>query len=881
MVHVIHGIINHYGMRSNMLINTWDADNEKFISKYAINLIQVNSSCKKIPQDPKLWKDEFNGDTENLWLNLSTGYIGGGRKNWDGSGGSGSALQHYIDTGRKYPLCVKMGTITPHGADVWSYASDEDALVIDPKLSEHLSFWGIDIMKTEKTEKTMGELEVELNKTYDWSKILDGSEEIEMMDGPGYKGLRNIGSSCYMNAVVQTMLAVQEVRDIYINCHEAIIGSSPSDAASDIPVQFSKLAVGLYSLRYILSKNKRDRVDSNIAVNGEDNNDSKYDSKYDSNVGYDTKSNSYDDKDNKDSSNDNNHNNINSNKNNRKMMISLNEDGGNNNNNNNNNNNDLMLEKYIISPYMFKHIISHGNHEFSSGRQQDVSEYYQYLLQVIAKTEKIHYPRYQTTINYNTIKLFEFHIETRIQCLATGDVKYGKFGQQSLYNLLELRVPTEKAIMDSKNSSNSSNSSSKPITMDVDVNDVNNKRPRIDIRHDHNNSNSNSNSDEKDEKDESSYEFIQKSDIVESNNTTTTPSSSSTTTTINNTTTTNTPIIPVTEIETFIPFIYCLDTFIQPEIIEMFHPTMNCNTSCVKTLRFKTFPKYLMMKMGRYYVSDNWTQKKITSRIDVPELLDLSSFKATGLLSHETLMGDDDSDNDRRGGNDGSNNVKLTDTIDNVPNFQVDNNLVDQLTTMGFSENGCKRAAIATNNGNIDMALNWILEHMEDPDFNDSPTLPSSSSSSPSYSSSLHINPEAIDMLVSMGYTEDQTKAALIATDQDIERAADWLFSHVDDLDYAVAQILASKIDIDDNNNSSSNKGGQVKTEFQPVEDHSEGRYTLMAIISHIGKSTDHGHYVCHIKKDADWILYNDEKVGKCSKAPIEYGFMYLYKRDD
>jgi len=72
-------------------------------------------------------------------------------------------------------------------------------------------FVGIDIMKTEKTEKTLSELEVELNQSYDWSKILDGIEEIEMMDGPGYKGLRNIGSSCYMNAVVQTILAVQEV----------------------------------------------------------------------------------------------------------------------------------------------------------------------------------------------------------------------------------------------------------------------------------------------------------------------------------------------------------------------------------------------------------------------------------------------------------------------------------------------------------------------------------------------------------------------------------------------------------------------------------------------------------------------------------------------
>ena len=46
-------------------------------------------------------------------------------------------------------------------------------------------------------------------------------------------------------------------------------------------------------------------------------------------------------------------------------------------------------------------------------------------------------------------------------------------------------------------------------------------------------------------------------------------------------------------------------------------------------------------------------------------------------------------------------------------------------------------------------------------------------------------------------------------------------------------------------------------------DDDGEGIYSLMAIISHIGKSTDHGHYVCHIKKNGQWVLYNDEKVGK------------------
>ena len=55
---------------------------------------------------------------------------------------------------------MKLGTITPAGGDVYSYAPDEDDLVLDPKLAEHLSHWGIDIMRLEKTDKSMSEMEV-------------------------------------------------------------------------------------------------------------------------------------------------------------------------------------------------------------------------------------------------------------------------------------------------------------------------------------------------------------------------------------------------------------------------------------------------------------------------------------------------------------------------------------------------------------------------------------------------------------------------------------------------------------------------------------------------------------------------------------------------
>ena len=48
---------------------------------------------------------------------------------------------------------------------------------------------------------------------------------------------------------------------------------------------------------------------------------------------------------------------------------------------------------------------------------------------------------------------------------------------------------------------------------------------------------------------------------------------------------------------------------------------------------------------------------------------------------------------------------------------------------------------------------------------------------------------EALMMLTSLGFTERQAEAALKATGGDAARGADWLFSHTDDLDTAVAEV--------------------------------------------------------------------------------------------
>ena len=63
-----------------------------------------------------------------------------------GSGGNNHAVDYYDET--KYPLAVKLGTITPDGADIYSY--DEDNMVEDPRLSQHLAHFGIDITSMTK-----------------------------------------------------------------------------------------------------------------------------------------------------------------------------------------------------------------------------------------------------------------------------------------------------------------------------------------------------------------------------------------------------------------------------------------------------------------------------------------------------------------------------------------------------------------------------------------------------------------------------------------------------------------------------------------------------------------------------------------------------------
>lgn len=132
------------------------------------------------------------------------------------------------------------------------------------------------------------------------------------------------------------------------------------------------------------------------------------------------------------------------------------------------------------------------------------------------------------------------------------------------------------------------------------------------------------------------------------------------------------------------------------------------------------------------------------------------------------------------------------------------------------------------------------------------------------------INTEAIEQLKMFGFTEAQAKRALRKCDNNLERAADWIMSHMDEPPSDEEEPM--QVD------QSSQPAEEVKSIFKDPEP-DKGLYRLQSTITHLGSSLHAGHYVCHIKKDGKWIYFNDDKVAETDDPPIGKGYMYFFRK--
>ncbi|OMJ29592.1 Ubiquitin carboxyl-terminal hydrolase 14 [Smittium culicis] len=295
-----------------------------------------------------------------------------------------------------------------------------------------------------------------------------------------------------------------------------------------------------------------------------------------------------------------------------------------------------------------------------------------------------------------------------------------------------------------------------------------------------------------------------------------------------------------------VQFINSFKEFFSDEIIDGYSCS-NCkkNTPVLKSFKFLTFPKVLVIQMRRFTLV-NWVPTKIENpvKLDNDFKVDLDQFRTSGLRPDEELMPEEK-------------------TEDEEP---VDLDALSQLVSAGFPEDWCKYSLLIQGNNASD-AMNYLVENIDmlcQPAPLDSLNKKNiNDSQAPSYDSSL------VQTLTSMGFSEDQSTYALNKTDGDVERAIDFLFSHAEEIQNApISEVSQSEI------------------ENPIIVDSEPAIYELNSFISHKGKSVHSGHYVAHAKKSnlttqhIEWVLFNDDRVVGQPDPPVESAYVYFLTRE-
>uniref|UniRef100_A0A8C0H4G0 Ubiquitin carboxyl-terminal hydrolase n=1 Tax=Chelonoidis abingdonii TaxID=106734 RepID=A0A8C0H4G0_CHEAB len=307
-----------------------------------------------------------------------------------------------------------------------------------------------------------------------------------------------------------------------------------------------------------------------------------------------------------------------------------------------------------------------------------------------------------------------------------------------------------------------------------------------------------------------------------------------------------------------VPFSSCLEAYGAPEQVDDFWSTaLQAKSVALKTTRFASFPDYLVIQIKKFTFGLDWVPKKLDVSIEMPEELDISALQGTGLQAGEEEMPDI------------APPLVTPDEPKGTP--MLDESVIIQLVEMGFPMDACRKAVYYTGNSGAEAAMNWIMSHMDDPDFANPLVLSGSSGPGSTIICPDPPSEDSVATIVSMGFSRDQAMKALRATSNSLERAVDWIFSHIDDLDAEAAMDISEGRSAAESISESVPVGPKVRD--------GPGKYQLFAFISHMGTSTMCGHYVCHIKKDGRWVIYNDQKVCASEKPPKDLGYIYFYQR--
>ncbi|KAJ5585345.1 uncharacterized protein N7459_005145 [Penicillium hispanicum] len=288
----------------------------------------------------------------------------------------------------------------------------------------------------------------------------------------------------------------------------------------------------------------------------------------------------------------------------------------------------------------------------------------------------------------------------------------------------------------------------------------------------------------------------------------------------------------------------CLDIFTAEEVVELSCPACDSRDGFSKRSSFKTLPQELAVNARRFELV-NW----VPTKLDIPVIVDDEPLDFGCYLAGEHDV-----------------NEEILPDVEETVTFEANPGVLDQLLSMGFPAPRCEKALYATGNSDPDAAMNWLFAHMDDPDIDEPLVLTKSSGRS----NNTEQDETKIAQLGEMGIEAASARRALAATDGDVNRALDWVFSHPD-----------AGLEDETQDNDGQTQHGPSGFDGLPA------RYQLRSIVCHKGTSVHAGHYVAFIRKTfpnqdgLSWVMFNDEKVVKFEDIDQmkKTAYMYFFTR--
>ncbi|KAJ5102871.1 hypothetical protein N7532_003400 [Penicillium argentinense] len=293
----------------------------------------------------------------------------------------------------------------------------------------------------------------------------------------------------------------------------------------------------------------------------------------------------------------------------------------------------------------------------------------------------------------------------------------------------------------------------------------------------------------------------------------------------------------------------CLDMFTAEELVELSCPACASNHGFSKRSLFKTLPNELAVNARRFELI-NW----VPTKLDIP-----------------VVVGDEPIDFGPYLVKEHDENEELLPEVEEKPSFTANPGIMDQLLSMGFPSPRCEKALYATGNADPEAAMNWLFAHMEDPDIDEPLVLEGSARRT----GDTEQDEAKVTQLGEMGIEAARARKALAATDGDVNRALDWVFTHPDE-------------DLDAETETHTGTSDALAQQGPPGHDTLPAFYQLRSIVCHKGTSVHAGHYVAFVRRELpgsdsglSWVMFNDEKVVRSEdiEGMKKTAYMYFFTR--